>query len=387
MILEKETLEKIGKPFEIASKKAKIVCKCDYCGNTFERLKHNILRSWNHIKSDSCSNESCIHKKRIKSNLLLFNTENAFQNAVIKTKIAQKKSKQVIIDEFPINNYNEIKGSIQDWLNSFGFNFQLNKLLELDLYDESKKLAIGYCGLHLHNEFSPDFSLETRMLFYKKYKKCLEQGIQFLTIFSDEWEKRELQCKGHISSILGINDIRIYARKCEIKEISKETGKQFFQNYHIQGKNRLGKVFFGLFYNNELCGVISLGRHNRQVDALVLDRLCFKSGYQIIGGASKLFSKCILWAKERGHKEIISFSDNRWSLGKVYTSLNFEMETDYRPDYSYVNIKSPNERLSKQSQKKSIVNCPENMTEYDWAHARGLARIWDCGKKKWVYSL
>jgi len=382
MILEKETLEKLGKSFEIASKKAKIICKCDYCGNTFERLKHNILRSWSHIKSDSCSNETCIQQKRIKTNKLLFNVENAFQSEVIKAKIAQKhNSKQKKLKY----NYDGIQELIQDWLNSFGFNFMPDKEFEVDMYDSSKKLAIEYCGLHSHNEFSP----EPRMTFYhrNKYKKCLKQDVQLLTIFSDEWEKRELQCKGHIKSILGVNDARLYARKCIVEEISKETGRQFFNDYHIQGKNRLGVVFFGLFHNSELCGVMSLGRHNRQVSALVLDRLCFKHGFQITGGASKLFSRCVAWAKEQGHNEIISFSDNRWSLGKVYTALNFKMVNDYRPDYSYVNIKSPNERLSKQSQKKGIVNCPEGMTEYDWAHARGLARIWDCGKKRWVYYI
>lgn len=120
---------------------------------------------------------------------------------------------------------------------------------------------------------------------------------------------------------------------------------------------------------------------------IVLDRLCFKDGIQIVGGASKLFSRCIKWAKEKNHKEILSFSDNRWSLGNVYVALNFEKGKEYSPDYSYVNMKSPTERLSKQSQKKSVVKCPENMTEYQWALERGLSRIWDCGKKRWIYKI
>lgn len=480
MILEKETFEKLGKDFETASQKSKIICKCDYCGIIFDRMKHNILRSWEHVKSDSCSDKSCVQKKRVQTNQLLFGTDNAFQNEDVKKKIAEtnilnfgvanafqnadvqekqrqtcrerygvpnvfqhedvkkklmqtieakygvsnptkdksiKKKQEATLTEiygvphalqhpelrkkametcitnfgkFPANNYGKTQKSIEDWLNSFGFNFKSNRKLipgfEIDMYDADKKFGIEYCGLHWHHEFS-SVSHSNPKYHHNKYTKCLDQGIHLLTIFSDEWEKRRTQCEGHIKSLLGIHNERVFGRKCIVKEIDKEVGRKFFQEYHIQGQNKLGIIFFGLYHADELCGVISLGRHNRQYNALVLDRLCFKHGTQVVGGASKLFSRCVEWAKAQGHQEIISFSDNRWSLGNVYEALKFEMIKDYRPDYSYVDVKKPNERISKQSQKKGVTDCPDGMTEYDWAHTRGLARIWDCGKKRWLFRI
>ena len=328
-----------------------------------------------------------IKKKQEDTNEILYGKRHALQVPSFR----QKAMDTCIINHghFPANNYGKTQKDIQDWLNSFGFDFKSNRTImqgsEIDLFDEQSKLAIEYCGLHWHNELSP----EPRKADYhhKKYQRCLEKGIQLLTIFSDEWEKRQFQCKSHIKSILKINDERIFARKCVVKQIEKEVGRRFFEENHIQGKNGLGRIFFGLFFEDTLCGAISLGRHNRQVDALVLDRLCFKDGIQIVGGASKLFARCVEWSRQNGHQEILSFSDNRWSLGRVYTALSFELMKDYSPDYSYVNVKSPNERLSKQSQKKGAVNCPEGLTEYDWAHQRGLARIWDCGKKRWVFKI
>ena len=52
-----------------------------------------------------------------------------------------------------------------------------------------------------------------------------------------------------------------------------------------------------------------------------------------------------------------------------------------------INIENPTYRLSKQSQKKSSSNCPENLTEFQWAEMRGLKKIWDFGKKRWVYTI
>lgn len=479
MILEKETREKIGVESKDAKQRQKIICKCDYCGAIFERLKHNLIRSYTNIQTDSCSETVCVQKKRVEVSQKLFGTDNVFQNESIKQKIGdkleaehghrhpmqitqikdkhketvrrlynvdnvfqnetikkkikqhfqsthnvdnafqvpeiQQKQRRTMKEEydvehalqkpefrqkaqetciinngcFPANHYGKAQSEIQEWLNSFGFDFQSNRKLipgsEIDLFDTNKKLAIEYCGLHWHHELSP----EPRLRDYHdmKYKKCLEQGVQLLTIFSDEWLERTHQCQGHIKSILGVVDQKIHGRKCEVQEITKEVGRDFFEQNHIQGKNSLGVVFFGLFHDNELCGAISLGRHNRNIDKIVLDRLCFKHGIQIVGGASKLFKQCINWAKSKDYKEILSFSDNRWSLGKIYKTLEFTLEKDYSPDYSYVNIKRPDTRLSKQSQKKSATGCPENITEYAWSLDNGLARIWDCGKKRWSFKL
>jgi hypothetical protein len=183
---------------------------------------------------------------------------------------------------FPANNYGKVQAEIKEWLNSFGFDFNSSRKLivgkEIDLYDEGKDLAIEYCGLHWHHEFS----LEPRLMHYHydKYIGCLSNGVQLLTIFSDEWEGREKQCKGHIKSIIGVCERKLFARKCVVKEIDSSSANSFIEENHIQGRNKLGVVFFGIFFQEELVGVMSFGRHNRQCDNLVLDRLCFKDGVQ-----------------------------------------------------------------------------------------------------------
>ena len=360
--------------------------------------------------------QSEIVKEKIKEkNLLLYGVENSFQRKEIQEKQKDTLRKKYRVDHysktkecrnkviatnierygspFPSHKYGKTQDEIKEWLNSFGFDFssdyEILENKEIDLLDKDKKIGIEYCGLYWHNELSPE--PRDHKYHINKYKNCLKKDIQLLTIFEDEWKFRQNQCKSHIKSVLGITDKKVFARKCEVKEIIREDAKKFFDFYHIQGSNKLGIVFFGLFFENELYAVMSLGRHNRQLDVskkeITLDRLCFKDGVQIIGGASKLFSKCLEWAKNNNYKKIISFSDNRWSLGNVYKKMGFVLEKEYGPDYSYVSTNNPRKRLSKQSQKKSMTKCPKDLTEHSWALQRGLARIYDCGKKRWIFEL
>lgn len=284
--------------------------------------------------------------------------------------------------------YGKTQNEIREWLLTFGYEFKNNfKILngkEIDLYNEELKLGIEYCGLYWHNEMSP--SPRMRNYHYNKFKICKENGIHLITIFEDEWINKKDQCKNFIEGSLGSFKQKIYARKCNVVEIDLKTSNDFLNKNHVLGSNKKSKVQFGIFYNNELCGVMTLGRHHRknEPNVIVLDRMCFSSGLQITGGASKLFSACKNWSKANGFDSIISWSDNRWSFGNVYSKIGFILEADLPPDYSYVNLNNSNViRLTKQSQKKSNTNCPKDKTEYLWAKERGFARIWDCGKKRW----
>lgn len=222
---------------------------------------------------------------------------------------------------------------------------------------------------------------------YKKNKyKHYENGHQNILIFSDEWDFRKEQCCNHIKSLINKNE-KIHGRKCYIKELNKKDAKKFIEKYHIQGSNNLGLIYYGLFLKDNLLGVMSLGRHNRNYpDKLILDRLCFKDGYSVAGGASKLFKKCIEWAKVNNYKKIISYSDNRWSLGKVYEKLNFKLDKELYRDYCYFK-NGDIKRTKKQNLRKSITGCPKNKTESIWAKENGYNKLWDCGKKRWIYDL
>lgn len=289
------------------------------------------------------------------------------------------------------SNFGKTQKHMTEWLNSKGFNFRSDVCIlegkELDLYDADQKLALEYCGLYWHNENSPE--PRTRSYHHDKWRRCREKGIQLITIFDDEWNTKGEICKSMILSKLGIFETRIQARRCTTKEISKKEMGDFCEAHHLQGANKLSHVCFGLFHGEELVGVVDLGRHHRKKDndSVVLTRLCFKTGLQVVGGSGKLFKACTDWCRENGAKKIVSWSDNRYSYGSVYGRLGFNKAGELPPDYCYVNMKNPKRRFSKQSQSKKQANCPPGMTELQWANSRGLSRIWDCGKARWEFEV
>jgi hypothetical protein len=389
--IERYGVESVSMSDEFKAKKEKTMMekyggKSALCHPEFkEKAKRTLMKNYG---VESALQSPAIMKKMKKTCMERYGSEHAMSNSEIKTKSIQTK-----LDKYGtlIPKTGKTQTEVTKWLNSMGFKFTNDVSIlegkELDLYDPSQKLAIEYCGLYWHNENS--LSPRCRSYHHFKWKRCKEKGIQLLTIFDDEWNYRNEVCRSLILSKLGMFQEKIQARKCKVKQISKKEMAEFCEKYHLQGANKLSKVCFGLFHNDGLVGVMDLGRHHRrkEKDAVVLTRLCFKSDTQVVGGSGKLFKACVDWCNENGICKIVSWSDNRYSDGTVYEKLGFERKEDLPPDYQYVDMKNPKRRISKQSQSKKQSQCPENMTELEWANSRSLSRIWDCGKVRWEFSI
>jgi L-amino acid N-acyltransferase YncA len=217
-------------------------------------------------------------------------------------------------------------------------------------------------------------------------------GIRLITIFSDEWEYRNSQVKNFLKSAMGVYEHRVYARKCEIKEVSKKETYDFLEKTHIQGKTNVD-ISFGIYFKDDLLGIMTGSKHHRQGygSTLVLNRLAFKDDVQVVGGSSKLLKALIEYGKTNKYRELISWSDSRISQGNVYEKLGFELTEELPPDYSYVD-NNQNKRQSKQANKKKCLIKKGaigdmTMTERNLALTLNLHRIYDCGKKRWTILL
>jgi hypothetical protein len=256
---------------------------------------------------------------------------------------------------------------------------------ELDIYCPKHNFAIEFNGSFWHSEcWLPSKEAKDKHVY--KTQKCREKGIRLFHIFENQWRDKQESILNFIKTILGYNILYIGGRECSV---NNDECKSFIEQNHIQGYGRGTKKYFNLTHNNKIVAAMTASRHHRQnVDGnpIVLNRLCFKNNISVQGGSSKLFKRLKTWAKEEGFDRILSWSDNCWTEGNIYNVLGFSLKKEYGPDYFYWDMKN-NEYKSKQSQRKKKQECPSHITEKKWCFQNGLYRIWDCGKKLWVYDL
>ena len=258
---------------------------------------------------------------------------------------------------------------------------------EIDVYIPSLKLGIEYNGLHWHSERlgkGKNYHLD-------KLNKCNEQGIRLIQIFEDEWINRREICESKLKQICGLNtNPKIYARKCEIREISKKTEVyDFLDKNHIQGRTGF-TIGLGVYYNNELVGVMTFKKEKEGY--WDLNRFATDINYHCIGIGGKLFK---YFTRNYDYQEIKSFADRRWTTNptnNLYTKLGFEFDSYVPPTYWYYNPKiSRIERFHKFGFRKQHLHkqydLPLTMTEREMTETLGYTRIWDCGLIKYVYRL
>ena len=116
---------------------------------------------------------------------------------------------------------------------------------------------------------------------------------------------------------------RIHARKCEVKTIDMKLADLFLNDFHLQRSTQGVKVALGLYCNYQLVEVMTFGkpRYNKNCQWELL-RLCTLPEYNVIGGASKLFTYFI---KKYKPDSVLSYCDAAKFSGDVYEKLGMNL--------------------------------------------------------------
>ena len=257
------------------------------------------------------------------------------------------------------------------------------KSKEIDIFLPEKKIAIEFDGLYWHNE---EFVGEKYHL--EKTNECNEKNIRLIHIFEDEWIYKKDIVKSRLKNLIVKNNTRIYARKCEIKNVSTTDKNIFLEKNHIQGKDN-SSIRLGLYFNNELVSImtfskprVALGAKNNK-NSYELVRFCNKINHTVIGGASKLLK---YFERNYSFEMIYSYSDKRWSNGNIYKILGFDYEKTSKPNYWYIKGIKRIHRFNfrKNVLKEKLDLFDENLTEVQNMYLNKYKRIFDCGNDKWI---
>ena len=274
----------------------------------------------------------------------------------------------------------KLEKELQNFISSLNISFEeSNRTIlngkELDIYIPSHNLGIEFDGLYWHSELYKDKNYHLN-----KTELCEAKGIKLIHIFEDEWLYKKDIVKSRIKNILNITENKIYARKCEIKEVSIKSKGKFLNENHIQGTVG-SKVNLGLYHNSELVSLMTFGKrptfNNSEYELI---RFCNKLNTTVIGGASKLLKHFI---KNYQPKEIISYADRRWSNGNLYEVLGFNFVSNTEPNWFIINGNYRYHRVKYQKHKLVNQGYDESKTAHKICIDNNFYRIYDCGTKKY----
>lgn len=251
--------------------------------------------------------------------------------------------------------------------------------LEIDIYIPSRHIGIEFNGDYWHSDAHQKFQDHSGRSTYhqKKSLQAEEKGVFLFHIFEYEWNNNATQSniKNRLKTLLNCNGIKIPARKCVVREISKEQKKEFLDANHIQGNDR-SSVYYGLFYQEELVSCMTFTKPKNKQYTWELSRFCNKHNYIVQGGASKLFKHAIQ-NMNRG-EAVVSYNDITKTSGKIYKTLGFSCISINNPNYVWINFATGDIRTRYQEQKSG---------EVDRMHNANYHRICDCGTKTWLYKV
>lgn len=266
---------------------------------------------------------------------------------------------------------------------------------ELDIYVPSCGVAIELNGVYWHSD-----NRKTRNYHYDKMTACAEKNIRLINITDSEWINQRAQCERIISSALGIrNEPPVNARQCEVVSITRSECAEFLNKYHIQGFSTASQVIVALRHKNSIVAVMTFAKGaNRRGSAASrrpwnLTR--YATSCNVRGGAGKLFK----YAVTRYDMNVVeSYSANDMFAGGMYQALGFTKKHDVKPDYrvyhpklglapkSHWQRKNIPTRLRDLSINDVFIPDSDPRTEWQMEDEMGALRIWDSGKKLWVWT-
>lgn len=268
---------------------------------------------------------------------------------------------------------------------------------ELDIYLPEHNLAIEYCGMYWHTHKDREDEKKNKHRHYEKHRLCAEKGIRLITIYETEWLSRPKTIRRLLRAATGNLRGKLMARKCDLRSVEPAEARAFYEKYHPQGGNGNGR-HYGLFWKGKLvaCMRFTFGNNDRGSGAKnrqwTLSR--YATRLSVAGAASRLFKAFVL---DEDPISVKSFSDNRLFSGGMYEALGFSLTQEVGPDYQVWSPKlglrpKPHyqRRLLPKRLEEHGVDDPfdpktDPRTEAQMTYLMGAGRIYDCGKKQWLW--
>ena len=260
--------------------------------------------------------------------------------------------------------------------------------LEIDIYLPKYNLGIEVNPVSTHSVDVGRLGLSSKTYHQEKSLLAEEKGVGLIQFYdADYHDARRFDVFKEQLRALVSNKTKIGARECLVQPISVKDCNEFLNHYHFQGMERSSSIRQGLYYDDILVGVLTLGKSRYTSDEYEIVRYCLDPNVVIMGGFSKLFKHALEDIKV-GSK-VVSYMDlnKRLRASNVYENNGFKFDGLTRPDYVWVK-RYGTETLSRYTTTKSKLiaeGYDASKSEVEIMRERGYFRVFGSGSKRYVY--
>lgn len=271
---------------------------------------------------------------------------------------------------------------------------------ELDIYIPEYNFAIECNPASTHNSTIDTWDSSRSPMSYNYHKMktdmCEKKGIFLFHIFGYDWMWHKDVVQSMILNVLGKCPAKLYARNCDIREVTSKDASAFLNLNHRQGAAG-SSTKLGLYYDNELVSLMTFSKMRNTIgtgsedlsDCYELVRFCSKQNTTVVGGASKLFKHFI---QEVQPTRIRSFSDRAHTKGLLYPTLGFKEIRRSDPGYVWVNLYNDRPYHRYNAQKQNIREFLQDdsidlsQTEREIMSSHGFVQVFDSGTITWEWN-
>ena len=256
------------------------------------------------------------------------------------------------------------------------------------IYLPKYNLGIEVNPVSTHSVDVGKLGLSSKTYHQEKSLLAEEKGVGLIQFYdADYHDVRRFEVFKEQLRALVSRKTKIGARKCVVKVIDSKTSNQFLNQYHFQGMERSSTFRYGLYYDETLVGVLTVGKSRYTQDEFEIVRYCMDPNVVVIGGFSKLFKHALKYIKS-GSK-IVSYMDlnKRLRASNVYETHGFQFDGLTKPDYVWVKLHGT-ETLSRYNTTKSKLakeGYDTSKSEVEIMRERGYFRVFGSGSKRYVY--
>lgn len=365
---------------------------CKYCGKSFII---NERTSIGDLKRDQFCSSLCRYNYRSQKYKEIWKNKTPEQMQQYQLKREQTNRERYNTPYTCLINNNNSKGAISDINREFAKELENQEIfVDYEFYLNEKSYDMLVKGTNTLVEINPTYThsvLPThwdlqagrnqgKPVNYHLDRTVNAQNNGYRCIHIWQWDNKE-----KIVNLIKPKT-KIYARKLQLKEITKQNANKFLDKYHLQNSCYGNSVNLGLYQNEELIQVMTFGkpRYNKNYQWELL-RLCTKSEYYVVGGAERLFRHFI---KTQNPESVISYCDISKFTGDVYKRLGFKLVNQTKPQKIWSShTKYITDNLLRQRGADQLIGTHDGKgTDNEEIMIReGWRPVYDCGQKVFVW--